>query len=363
MKTKSIVRNLALLASLVLILICCSAQIASADTHSGVSGDLNWKIDSGVLTITGSGDAAYKDRSYPIENFGARTLDWTDYASEVTSARVSVTNATDMSYWFAIMHNLTKIDFTGTDTSKVKDMEGLFYGCDRLTALDLSGFNTSSVEDMEYMFYGCKGLPELDLKNFATGNVVAWSHMFYHCDSLKTLDLSSFSIQGYYAKEVIFPAGKDSALQSITIPAHSDVQLPSVEDSGLLSGAQDPYAWIYNGKTYWFAIYADKPITYTRISTATPKTTITRLTTAKNHSIKVTWKKKSVSGYELQIAANKRFTKGLKTYTIKSAKVTSKTIKKLQKGRTYYVRVRTVNHLYGETYYGSRSAIRHIKCS
>ena len=52
--------------------------------------------------------------------------------------------------------------------------------------------------------------------------------------------------------------------------------------------------------------------------------------------ITVKWKKdKKVSGYEIQYATNKAFTKNLKKVTVKGAKKTSKTIKKLKKGKSY----------------------------
>ncbi len=56
--------------------------------------------------------------------------------------------------------------------------------------------------------------------------------------------------------------------------------------------------------------------------------------------IKVTWKKAAnITGYQIQYAKNKKFTKGLKSVQVKKAKVSSKTIKKLKKGK-YFVKIR-----------------------
>ena len=58
----------------------------------------------------------------------------------------------------------------------------------------------------------------------------------------------------------------------------------------------------------------------------------------KKKSLKLTWKKVSnITGYKLQIAKKKSFKKA-KTYTVKK---TTKTIKKLKRKKTYYLRIRT----------------------
>ena len=72
----------------------------------------------------------------------------------------------------------------------------------------------------------------------------------------------------------------------------------------------------------------------------------------KSKSIKVTWTKQTCTGYQVQIAENKSFTKGLKKYTVKGSSVTKKEIKSLKKGKTYYVRVRAYKKCDDETVYG-----------
>ncbi len=58
-------------------------------------------------------------------------------------------------------------------------------------------------------------------------------------------------------------------------------------------------------------------------------------------SLKVTWTKDAkATGYEVQCCLKKNFKSGVKKSTIKKAKTTSTTIKKLKKGKKYYVRIR-----------------------
>lgn len=71
--------------------------------------------------------------------------------------------------------------------------------------------------------------------------------------------------------------------------------------------------------------------------------------TAKNKKSKkavVTWKATKGDGYEVWCSTSKKFKKkGLKKKTIKKASVTKATFKSLKKGKTYYVKVRTVSQV------------------
>ncbi len=60
-----------------------------------------------------------------------------------------------------------------------------------------------------------------------------------------------------------------------------------------------------------------------------------------------------VTGYEVQYSTSKKFSKKTtKTVTIKKAKTKKTTIKKLTKGKKYYVRVRAYQKIGSKTYYG-----------
>ena len=81
------------------------------------------------------------------------------------------------------------------NTSEVKDMSRMFYGCSALTTLDLKNFNTQNVTNMSSMFAYCLALKSLDLKFFNTQNVTDMSWMFYCCKALTSLDLKNFNTQ------------------------------------------------------------------------------------------------------------------------------------------------------------------------
>lgn len=75
----------------------------------------------------------------------------------------------------------------------------------------------------------------------------------------------------------------------------------------------------------------------------------------------VNWKKVSnASGYAIQYSTSKKFKKPV-TVKVKKAKTTSTTLKKLKKGKTYYVRVRAYKTVNGTTYYGKYSSVKKVR--
>lgn len=87
---------------------------------------------------------------------------------------------------------------------------------------------------------------------------------------------------------------------------------------------------------------------------------LSKLTNSKSKTMTVTWKKNStVTGYQVQYSTSKSF-KSPKTVTVKKAKTTSTTIKKLTKGKKYYVRIRTYQKVSGKNYYSSWSSSKTV---
>ena len=71
------------------------------------------------------------------------------------------------------------------------------------------------------------------------------------------------------------------------------------------------------------------------------KAAISSVKPVKGKKLTVKWKKDSkATGYEIQCALKKDFKKIAAKATVKKSKTTSTTLKKLKKGKKYYVRVR-----------------------
>ena len=117
------------------------------------------------------------------------------YMSDLTTLDLSnfdTSRVTNMSYMLYYMPNLTTLNLSSFDTSKVTEMNHMFSDMSDLTTLDLSNFNTSNVTDMGYMFSGMNNLTTLNLSSFDTSKVTEMKHMFSYMSDLTTLDLSNF---------------------------------------------------------------------------------------------------------------------------------------------------------------------------
>ena len=97
-----------------------------------------------------------------------------------------------MAYAFSECADLQSIDLAGLDTSRVTDMNMMFYGCSSLTSLDVSGLDTSRVSNMSGMFDNCKNLTSVNVSGFDTLLVTNMYRMFAFCSSLTSLDVSGF---------------------------------------------------------------------------------------------------------------------------------------------------------------------------
>ncbi|MBR3785407.1 MAG: fibronectin type III domain-containing protein, partial [Firmicutes bacterium] len=72
-------------------------------------------------------------------------------------------------------------------------------------------------------------------------------------------------------------------------------------------------------------------------------------------------KKAQVTGYQVTVATNKKFTKNVKTKKIKGYSKTSCKMTKLKAKKTYYVKVRAYRVTKTGTVYGPWSAVKNAK--
>lgn len=90
------------------------------------------------------------------------------------------------------------------------------------------------------------------------------------------------------------------------------------------------------------------------------KPTISSAKNSASKTMKVTWKKASVAqGYQVQYSTSSKFKKA-KTVTVKKQATVKATIKKLTKGKKYYVRVRSYYTVSSKKYYSAWSATKTV---
>ena len=131
-------------------------------------------------------------------NADSSRMFYTEYVNKIKNildidlSNFDTSKVTNMDGMFYSMSNLTTLNLSNFDTSKVTNMHYMFNGMSNLTTLDLSNFDTSKVTDMSYMFRGMSNLTSLDLSNFDTSKVTNMQGMFCDMSNLASLDLSNF---------------------------------------------------------------------------------------------------------------------------------------------------------------------------
>ena len=164
------------------------------------------KIKSAVINVKGATSAMcmfqYCRNLTSVDLSGFDTSKVTNmgsmfaFCSSLTSvddvSKFDTSNVTSMNTMFWDCSSLTSVDVSRFDTNKVTDMGAMFKGCSSLTSVDVSKFGTSKVTNMSDMFCGCNSLTDLDVSNFDTSNVTDMFQMFASCNSLTSVDVSNF---------------------------------------------------------------------------------------------------------------------------------------------------------------------------
>ncbi len=96
-------------------------------------------------------------------------------------------------------------------------------------------------------------------------------------------------------------------------------------------------------------------------TSATQKLRVKKLV-SKRKALVVYWNKiANVSGYQIQVATDKKFKKNKKTVTVAKQNASKKTVKKLKAKKKYFVRVRAYKTVNGKKAYGKWSKIKSVK--
>ena len=180
-----------------------SAQAQTRKAYVVQSADkttLTFYYDDQRATRTGTTWGIEETKKEGDNTFPAWAGTW--YVDDSTTTRVVFDASfrdfrpTSTAWWFCHYRALKQIEgLEYLNTSEVKDMSSMFWGCSALTSLDLKNFNTQNVTSMSLMFDGCSGLTSLDLSHFNTQNVTDMRYMFSDCSGLTSLDLSHFNTQ------------------------------------------------------------------------------------------------------------------------------------------------------------------------
>lgn len=162
----------------------------------------------------------------------------------------------DSNAMFSDLGDVDRIDMTGINTSRVKNMSWMFHSDKHLYKhIELSSFDTSNAEDMSYMFatsgaktmenidpidfsrfntskvknmedmFSYSFLPSLNIRNFDTSNVENMGQMFDTLMNVRNLDLSGWNVKKVNNIQGIFT--RLNKIQSLNL---SGWQMDSVTD-------------------------------------------------------------------------------------------------------------------------------------
>ena len=179
--------------------------------------------------------------------------------SYIDASKLDTSKVENMYSMFSRARGLENLDLSKWDTSKVKNMAGMFeearglenldlskwntskvtnmgamFSDTRLTNLDIGGWDTSQVTDMEYMFYGTR-LANLDIGKWDTSQVTNMGNMFAG-DS----DLTNSNIGKWDTSKVTNMEGMFSGARGLTNLDLSKWDTSKVKDmSYMFAGAED----------------------------------------------------------------------------------------------------------------------------
>lgn len=139
-------------------------------------------------------------------------LEFIDGISNVNTSKV-----TNMQEMFYDAPSLTTLDIGSWDTSKVTNMKSMFYRAGSLKTLDIGSWDTSKVTNMRSMFGEMLSLTTLNVSRWNTRNVTDMSFMFSSSQALKALNLSSWDISNVNDTRYMFNGLLD--IETLITPA------------------------------------------------------------------------------------------------------------------------------------------------
>ncbi len=143
-------------------------------------------------------------------------------------------------------------------------------------------------------------------------------------------------------------------------------QIAKVSGAGTLS-YKDASVKSKNGTAYTYSVCAYNSTAtgdYNKTGKTILRLTVPTFSSAINKATrkaKVSWKRNAkAAGYQIQYGASSKFT-GAKKIKVTPGKATSKTLTKLAKGKTYYIRIRCYKKSGGVTFYSAWSSSKKVK--
>ena len=148
----------------------------------------------------------------------------------------------DSNAMFHNLVNLTSLDVSSFDTSRVRGMGNMFFGDEKLVSLDLSNFDTRNLTNMDKMFYGMSSLTNLNISSFNTSNVTNMNSLFYGMLNVENINVSNFNTRNVTNMNHMF-----SGMHNL-----KQLQLPATFDTSNVTDMSSMFAETHKLKTLNF---------------------------------------------------------------------------------------------------------------
>ena len=108
--------------------------------------------------------------------------------ASLDATKFDTTNATSLIGMFYKCSSLNTLNVGHFKTDNVTSFNGMFTGVPAAT-LDVSTWTTTKITNIEYMFYNCENLTSLNLGNWDLSNCVYMGHAFAGCLNLASIEI------------------------------------------------------------------------------------------------------------------------------------------------------------------------------
>lgn len=167
-------RSLLAVVLILLLTMGYTPMVKAADTSGTCGNNVNWTLENGTLTISGSGN---------MNDYGEFSpAPWDNHADQISTVRVENGVTSVGSFAFFRLDKVTKV----TLADSVTEIGGwAFYGCSALEILDLGGFMQTISDSAFELCYSLRTvrLPE--------GLKTLGDQAFYRCESLVSITIPS----------------------------------------------------------------------------------------------------------------------------------------------------------------------------
>ena len=287
-------------------------------------------VSAGTVKVTVTGMNSYN---------GSVTKEYTIKPITFNSKNLSVTfDKTSLVYYNSAVHPVMYVSFNGQLLLQDVDYKVTYSknNAPGRATVKITGIGNFNASVSKIFIISRQKVNSVSIaKNSATTATVSWG---------KVDKVSGYEILKY-------DANKNSFVHAVYASADStSYKFTKLQNSALHSYVVKAYKTIDGDK--YFGEQSDAVSVFIKPA----KAQLTSVT-MKNSTLNVEWKKLDCTGYEIIYTTDSKFKKGLKTVKIKNSNKTKKAIKKLKKGKKYYVKVRAYAVYNGKKLYGSKSTM------